>query len=292
MKLSERWKLIPCLLLAGGSGCSEEADLVPVAAAASFQLPACEKYSGEPNIEGYCRMIWAPTLESQAEMEESCGRAGPWEGECRAAWLEVQMTSSWGAQQSHHDLLKICGAFEECALAVLKTRTDPSIQSQLRLCRDHTGDQASTCAMHSLQRWWRGQTDTQPIQTLRSIDTSLDEDIGWWIAAIGTCTETPIAEPCADTSGDLQTHCQTALEGLRSDRSDCSKMEMERAAAPPATGEASGVGPAAVTVPTTGPPSRPQAPPPGPGIGAPDPRTHGHVPDGVPGGGSHPPPDP
>ena len=84
------------------TSCDQEAEIPPVSAVASFELPGCEKYTQEPLVEGYCRMVWAPTLESPAQMQESCARAGKWEGPCRAAWLESKMEGSWGAQQSHY----------------------------------------------------------------------------------------------------------------------------------------------------------------------------------------------
>jgi hypothetical protein len=228
------------------------------------------------------------------EMEESCNQARSWEGDCKAAWLEAQMSTDWGMDQDHHRLLEICGEHEICALEVLKTRTDPVIGVQLELCHDRASAHASACVEHSLQRWWRGSSDPDKRGTLIDIESPATDEVGWWIAALGICDSQAPDTPCEGVRMEMLEACTLAASTLGREPEGCNKMQLDRAdpigvpqdqMAPPPT-------------PMEAPPATDNPPQPEPGDGnigtgaaAPDPRTHGHVPDGKPGGGHHPPPN-
>jgi hypothetical protein len=283
-------------ILLGLLACDEEAAEV-VAPAGDFVIPTCDKYEKEPGIQGFCRTVWAPTLGSLVEMEESCGKARAWESDCRAAWIASQMSTDWGMDQDHHRLLEICGEHQTCALEVLKTRTDPEIGTQLSLCNAHVSDHAEECVDHSLKRWWRGDTDPDMMGTLKALDSVSTDTLGWWIAALGICESKAPEDPCEGAREGVMAACTEAAASLKQEPEGCSEMQLDRAdpmGVPqdllPPIGEL----PPLIPEPPS-PEENPAQPPPGAGIAgtgvaAPDPRTHGHVPDGTPGGGHHPPP--
>jgi hypothetical protein len=299
------WVLLGLLACEG----EEEA---PIASTGEFVLPSCDKYEKEPGIQGFCRTVWAPTLGSLVEMEESCGKARAWESNCRAAWIATQMSTEWGMDQDHHRLLEICGEHQTCALEVLKTRTDPDIGAQLRLCHEHVSDHADECVEHSLKRWWRGNSDPDMLGTLKALDTSSTETVGWWIAALAICESKSPQAPCDGTREGVLEACSAAASQLKQDSDGCNRMQLDRAdptgvpqdKLPPIKEPTAPVirpqpepfvepEPLILVPPIEDNPPQPEpgAGNVGDGVAAPDPRTHGHVPDGTLGGGHHPPPN-
>jgi len=279
-------------LLLGLLACEDEPEPV-IASDGEFEIPSCDKYAKEPGIQGFCRTIWAPTLGSLVEMEESCSEARAWEGDCRAAWLATQMSTDWGMDQDHHRLLEICGDHEVCALEVLKTRTDQDIGVQINLCHTHANAFAEECVEHSLQRWWRGNTEADKLGTLHSIDSPYTEPVGWWIAALGVCETPPNESPCEGVRSEVLSACSEAASSLKKDPKGCNKMQLDRA--DPIGVPQDQLEPLPLVIEPPPPEDIPAQPEPGAGnvgtgVAAPDPRTHGHVPNGTPGGGHHPPP--
>ena len=254
----------------------------------------------EPDVRGFCHTIWVFESETLEEMEENCRKAGDWQNDCRASWLAVHMESNWGAEKSHMELLNICGDSESCALTVLQMRTDPDIQIQLQLCDQHTGDQASICVQHSLQRWWRGETDADQRSTLKNVESRFTTELGWWIAAIGICNDN-VADPCKGARPDVLEECTTAVTDLTTNKDNCNQMEKAWTPTPSQPLKATKThiesdDPSSSSHSQPAPAHNPSHPRPGDshqgtGMPAPDSRTHGHVPDGKPGGGPHRPPD-
>ena len=297
MKTVVHWSLLGSLLLLA---CGEEDGTAQAAKPIDFDIPNCDKYALEPDVKGFCHTIWIAQSETLQEMEENCSKAGDWQSDCRASWLAVQMESNWGAEKSHSELLKICGDSESCALTVLQMRTDPDIEIQLQLCDQYTGDQAATCVQHSLQRWWRGGTDADERSTLKQVESRFVEEVGWWIAAIGICDD-QVTQPCDGAQPAVLATCTAAAAELNSHEDQCSQMERSWTPTPsqPLNGsQGHGESGAQATTNHDLPPSahNPSHPKPGDahhgtGMPSPDSRTHGHVPDGTPGGGPHRPPD-
>ena len=120
------WSL--ALLLACAEDARQETD---GSQATEFVIPTCDKYDEQPGIRGFCLTIWAPTIEDPAQMEASCRQAGIWEGECRAAWLMVGMDTEWGRSRTIDELLDLCNGDALCAVAVLKMRSEQSLERQL-----------------------------------------------------------------------------------------------------------------------------------------------------------------
>ena len=61
--------------------CDDSDSTATEAEGGEFSLPSCDKYAKEPDVRGFCYTVWASQIESQSEMEESCSRAGDWEGD-------------------------------------------------------------------------------------------------------------------------------------------------------------------------------------------------------------------
>ena len=268
-------------------GCAEEVSQESEESNLSeFVLPTCDKYEDQPGIKGFCLTIWAPHLESADQMEETCSQAGIWEGECRAAWLTSWMDRDWGRSQGIDQLLMLCNNDPLCSLAVLKMRSDPSLEQQIEYCLLHTDGYAETCVTHSIQRWWRGSTEPDPIASLSRIESQAAEQIGWWVAAIGLCQNPPFPQPCNRTEGQTNEHCLRVFESINEDPDICTQMEQS----PEALNDLNLQGQPAAAIQSTGTPIGANVPITN-GISTPDPRTHGHVPGGTPGGGLYRPPE-
>ena len=132
----------------------------------------------------------------------------------------------------------------------------------------------------------------EEVGTLKALGSQYAETVGWWIAALGVCESQATGAACEGVSGEVLAACTGAAESLQQEPEGCDSMQMDRD--DPTGVPLDQLPPMQEPLPAP-PEHNPAQPPPGAGnagtgVAAPDPRTHGHVPDGTPGGGHHPPP--
>jgi len=263
-------------------------------------------------------------LSSSEDAAAHCALAGDGEGLCRHRWVSIQRANL--TTHSTELLLEFCGSDTECAFELLEFRADSDMETQIALCQAHTGPYLEDCVGHAVQAWWLQGLDEETFKAGAVLDLPFPEKMGYFLAASVVCSE-PSVGSCDWAHENVEPHCRHHSEAMTRKPETCPSTEKTpmHGANPDhfmdgGVPQAEQMGPlderrvsGDSLEPTPPDETRPRdpGPPPvahsGPEDGAgpsegppdegaqdghpsPDPRTHGHVPNGVPGGGANPAP--
>ena len=230
-------------------------------------------------------------------------------------------------------LLDVCGDNAECAFELLEFRSEPDLETQLKLCIDYTGPFVQDCMGHAVQHWWIEDRTREELLAAAHWELAepYPETMGYWFAASVACDERVVCDEASDAvavecerhKGSMTRKPHTCPTKEKSsmhgdnpdnytdrgapDRGDVGPLDESRVdgtngePSPPEMTRELDPGPPPSPGPTNlSPDPQPVSPPPltpdpgpappGGGAPTPNPSTHGHVPDGTPGGGVNPPP--
>ncbi|MFT4976170.1 MAG: hypothetical protein ACI8S6_002066, partial [Myxococcota bacterium] len=168
----------------------------------------CDRYLGDDNTYGYCIYRYAGGMRTRAEMEEACGRAGPWEADCRHGWVAGRMQPGSGFETA--DLLDACGETPDCTFELIDFRPDPDPVVQIGLCAQHTGPYARDCAGHAMQRFWLTDPSPEAWQQVALSRMPFQDRVGYWLGVEVQCFQKgecmgagPVLHNCQQTVSDF-----------------------------------------------------------------------------------------
>ena len=158
-------------------------------------IPQCDAYKGNDDVYGYCIYKFAGGFPNIAEVERLCPMAGPWEKECRHAWVSGRMNASSGVDMD--TLLEVCDGNPDCTFELIDFRPNPDVVTQMNYCINHVGPYIRDCLGHAMQRWWYTAPDAEEVARVANVKSPFPDRIAFYVAAsvacsgIGTCDGDP-----------------------------------------------------------------------------------------------------
>ena len=156
----------------------------------------CDRYAEHPELLGYCLTSVAAKPRIRESVESLCGRAGPFESECRRAWAAARIQPQQG--QTLDTLLAACGRDSDCAFEVLDARGPEDVLAHVALCRERVPAYEEDCARHALSIWWNQRAPDAPeLARVANAGLPWPELVGRYVGTVIAC-----APPERATLGD------------------------------------------------------------------------------------------
>lgn len=140
----------------------------------------CAEYAALPEARGLClarRVDAAP--DAAAALAVCQGEAREVEALCRQRWVEARLMDRHTAAD---DLLRVCGAHQECVFEVLDARPTGTVAEQVLRCETAVPLYARDCAGHAVERW---ATAGPPEAEIVALRRGLDRYPDLWSSYVG-----------------------------------------------------------------------------------------------------------
>ena len=135
------------------SGCAGEADTpaeVIVKRSTNPMIKPCDAYVSQAEVYQFCVYEHARHLPNIGGVELTCPLAGPWESDCRNAWVLSQMTRG---NRDLDVLLRGCGENSSCFFDVFEVIKAEDLLGQLERCDTLESNLGYHCREHALELW-------------------------------------------------------------------------------------------------------------------------------------------
>lgn len=175
----------------------------------------CRPYAAFGRVYGYCIYARADLDQPEAVAMATCAAAGPWQDDCRHAWVQGQLRAL-GSAASAASLLATCGEDADCRLDVLDALPASDLFRQLDRCAHLAGENRADCGVHAAARWWRSGPSPAEIQRVGQQAHDFVEPLGRYLGAAAACYTIapcpdagPVARACASQAAWYQEHPET-----------------------------------------------------------------------------------
>jgi hypothetical protein len=176
----------------------------------------CDRYA-DPEFEGYCRLSVAAKPRIREPVDSLCGPAGPFEVECRRAWVAARIQPQQGYDMD--TLLAACRDDSDCAFEVLDARGPEDVLAHAALCQARVPTYAEDCIRHALSIWWnRRHPDAAELARVSDADLPYPALVGRYVGTVIACDD--IESECLGPE-EAVAACQEALRDVAKRPSIC-----------------------------------------------------------------------
>ena len=196
-------------------GCAQQSE--PVSQIEN-PLPACNDYTHDASIYGYCVYKNAASITDLQSMGTYCDQAVEWREDCRQVWVISHID-----QEPLETLLHVCGQNYDCALQLLDKAPHNDVHIQMERCMEYAGHYKHDCVMHAAQAWYFDWPPEEEIRRVAKQPAPFAEQIGMYIAARVACDG---VGSCAGDA-EIQMMCEKYVD-IFQDKRECPNQHRNR----------------------------------------------------------------
>ena len=148
-------------------------------------MKPCDGYVSQPEVYQFCISEYARHLPNIGGVEITCSLAGPWESDCRNAWVLQQIHNG---MRDIEILLRGCGDNKACYFDVFDNIKAVSFQVQMERCDRLSSSLGYHCREHTLELWRVEEGSAEEVAWLLESLESVDEQAIRFAASVIACS--------------------------------------------------------------------------------------------------------